>query len=263
MHKNAHPPKKTVVIDLEYMRPTPEVKSRGSRRKNDENYDSNVSSDIESDTASNNDTVSDTDSDNNSTIDTKYNNDGLKLAEKSVPANEISHRNDIKDSDYAVDSDEDLLQSVLDEPTFPLDVNAILSAMSKNENTTIANMTLQKIAARRNEILSNLELEPIKYEEFSRKLQLYRVIETPQELRHGQLVRWIPLKSLPKPYLTLGGTIFGIKQRLDDGLHQVTIRNVKGFVFQIRFEVNVVFQRLSREELLILRAVEYVSDVNI
>jgi hypothetical protein len=124
-------------------------------------------------------------------------------------------------------------------------------------------MTLQKIAARRNEILSNLDLEPVKYEEFSRKLQLYRVIETPQELRHGQLVRWIPLKSLPKPYLTLGGTIFGIKQNLEDGLHQVTIRNVKGFVFQIRFEVNVVFQRLSREELLILRAVEYVSDVNI
>jgi hypothetical protein len=261
MHKNAHPPKKTVVIDLEYMRPTPEVKSRGSRRKNDENYDSNESSDIESDTASNNDTVSDTDSDSNRQMDTKY---SLKSAERSAaPTNEIIRRNDIKDSDYAVDSDEDLLQSVLDEPTFPLDVNAILSAMSKNENTTIANMTLQKIAARRNEILSNLDLEPVKYEEFSRKLQLYRVIETPQELRHGQLVRWIPLKSLPKPYLTLGGTIFGIKQNLEDGLHQVTIRNVKGFVFQIRFEVNVVFQRLSREELLILRAVEYVSDVNI
>jgi hypothetical protein len=261
MHKNAHPPKKTVVIDLEYMRPTPEVKSRGSRRKNDENYDSNESSDIESDTASNNDTVSDTDSDSNRQMNTKY---SLKSAERSAaPTNEIIRRNDIKDSDYAVDSDEDLLQSVLDEPTFPLDVNAILSAMSKNENTTIANMTLQKIAARRNEILSNLDLEPVKYEEFSRKLQLYRVIETPQELRHGQLVRWIPLKSLPKPYLTLGGTIFGIKQNLEDGLHQVTIRNVKGFVFQIRFEVNVVFQRLSREELLILRAVEYVSDVNI
>jgi hypothetical protein len=261
MHKKVQPPKKTVVIDLEYMRPTPEVKSRGSRRKYDEKYDSSESSDTGSDT--NTDTVSDTDSDSNHQMDTVYNNDGLKSTEKSAPTNEIIRRNDIKDSDYAVDSDEDLLQSVLDEPTFPLDVNAILSAMAKNENTTIANMTLQQIAARRNEILSKLDLETVKYEEFSRKLQMYRVIEIPQELRHGQLVRWIPLKSLPKPYLTLGGTIFGIKQNLEDGLHQVTIRNVKGFVFQIRFEINVVFQRLSREELLILRAVEYVSDVNI
>jgi len=268
MHKRVPPPKKTVVIDLEYMRPTPEVKSRGSRRKTDENYDSSESlteSDSESDTDSNNDSG---DNDNNSVmIDRKYiNNDVLKSAENTAksaaPTNEII-RNDIKDSDYAVDSDEDLLQSVLDEPTFPLDVDAILSAMSKNENTTIANLTLQKIDDRRSSILSNLELEPIKYEEFSRKLQLYRVIETPQELRHGRLIRWIPLKSLPKPYLTLGGTIFGIKQNLEDGLHQVTIRNVKGFVFQIKFELNVVFQRLSKEELLILRAVEYVSDITI
>ena len=39
----------------------------------------------------------------------------------------------------------------------------------------------------------------------------------------------------------------------------MTIRNVKRFVFNIRFELNVVFQRLSQEELLILRAVEYVD----
>ena len=40
----------------------------------------------------------------------------------------------------------------------------------------------------------------------------------------------------------------------------VKIRNVKRFVFNIKFEVNVVFQRLSREEMLILRAVEFVEN---
>ena len=99
-------------------------------------------------------------------------------------------------------------------------------------------------------------------EDFDRRLQMYRVIEDPQDLKHTQLLRWIPLRSLlTKPYLTLGGTLFSVKVRPDDGLHQVTIRNVKRFVFQIKFELNVVFQRLSREELLILRAVEYVDDV--
>ena len=48
----------------------------------------------------------------------------------------------IKDTDYAANSDDDLLQSVLDEPTFPLDVNAILNAMNKSENSTIANTKL-------------------------------------------------------------------------------------------------------------------------
>jgi len=168
----------------------------------------------------------------------------------------------IQDTDYAVNSDDDLLQSVLDEPTFPLDVNAILNAMNKKENSTIANLTLKKIAERRREILSTLDLPTDKMEDFDRKLQMYRVIEDPQDLKHTQLLRWIPLRSLlTKPYLTLGGTLFSVKLHPDDGLHQVTIRNVKQFVFRIKFELNVVFQRLSREELLILRAVEYVDDV--
>jgi hypothetical protein len=168
----------------------------------------------------------------------------------------------VQDTDYAANSDDDLLQSVLDEPTFPLDVNAILNAMNKSENSTIANLTLKKIAQRRREILSSLNLPTEKMEDFDRRLQMYRVIEDTRDLKHTQLLRWIPLRSLEtKPYLTLGGTMFSVKVRPEDGLHQVTIRNVKRFVFQIKFELNVVFQRLSREELLILRAVEYVDDM--
>jgi hypothetical protein len=167
----------------------------------------------------------------------------------------------VKDTDYAVDSDDDLLQSVLDEPTFPLDINAILSAMNKTENNTIANLTMKKIATRRHEILSSLNLTPEKMEEFERKLPMYRVIENPYDLKHNQLIRWIPLRSLEtRPYITLGGTLFRVRQNPEDGIHVVTIRNVKHFVFNIKFELNVVFQRLSQEEMLILRAVEYVEN---
>jgi hypothetical protein len=166
----------------------------------------------------------------------------------------------VKDSDYAVDSDDDLLQSVLDEPTFHLDVNAILSAMTKSENSTIANMTLPKIAARRQEVLSTMNLTPEKYAEFERKLYMYRVIEHPDELKHNQLIRWIPLRSLEtRPYVTLGGCLFRVKYNHEEAVHIVTMRNVKKFVFNIKFELNAVFQRLSQEELLILRAVEYVE----
>lgn len=237
--------KKTVVINLEYMRPTPEPKKRSRSR--------HISDDSGSSSSSNDD--SDADNDDSSTASPSPTNTDTELdTNKYQPC----------DNDYAADSDEDLLQSVLDEPTFPLDVNAILAAMTKEDNSTIANMTFKQIEARRCEILSSLDLPTDKYDVFCRKLQMYRVIERPQDLRHGQLLRWIPLRSLSQnPYLTLGGTIFNIKQNITDGLHQVTIRNVKGFVYQIKFELNVMFQRLSKEELLILRAVDYVSDVKL
>ncbi len=132
--------------------------------------------------------------------------------------------------------------------------------MTKTENSTIANMTLPRIAARRHEILSSMNLTPEKMEEFERKLHLYRVIESPDELKHNQLIRWIPLRSLEtRPYITLGGCLFRVRYNEEEAIHTVTIRNVKKFVFNIKFELNAVFQRLSQEELLILRAVEYVE----
>jgi hypothetical protein len=57
----------------------------------------------------------------------------------------------------------------------------------------------------------------------------------------------------------LGGTLFRVRENVEDKMHIVTIRNIKRFVFNIRFELNVVFQRLSQEELLILRVLEYLD----
>jgi hypothetical protein len=190
--------------------------------------------------------------DSDDTSDSGVETDNSSIYSKKHPS--------VKDSDYAVDSDDDLLQSVIDEPTFPLDVNAILSAMNKAENNTIANLSKKMIDDRRHEILSSLNLTTEKLAEFERKLAMYRVIENPYDLKHCQLIRWIPLRSLEaRPYVTLGGTLFKVREDPTDGTHTVTIRNIKRFVFNIRFEANIVFQRLSQEELLILSVVEYIN----
>jgi hypothetical protein len=288
--------KKTIVVNMEYMRPSAGGRSRSRSRsisrsrtqspqtavnrivtsaieksalcdeyEYDEPYDietllqdddesESIDDDGDDDVDDVDDDGDDDDADDDScsasTSASSYTPDTKKQYQKPV----------IKDSDYAVESDDDLFQSVLDEPTFPLDVNAILSAMTKTENSSITNMTLTKIAARRHEVLSTMNLTPEKYAEFERKLHMYRVIESPDELKHNQLIRWIPLRSLEtRPYVTLGGCLFRVKYNEGERLHIVTIRNVKKFVFNIKFELNAVFQRLSQEELLILRAVEYVE----
>ena len=277
--------KKTVVVDLEYMRPSvgggsrrsrSQSRSRSrsqSRSKSVKRGTSHDSSDHEElnieallhqynddkDETTNEDDVSEDWSDDN-IIESSGSGSGSESDESPVIEEQRRHPS-VKDTDYAVNSDDDLLQSVLDEPTFPLDINAILSAMNKAENNTIANMTMKKITARRHEILSSLNLTTEKMEEFERKLHMYRVIENPWDLKHNQLIRWIPLRSLEvRPYVTLGGTLFRVRENTEEKMHIVTIRNIKKFVYNIRFELNVMFQRLSQEELLILRAVEYVED---
>ena len=272
--------KKTVVVDMEYMRPSDGRISRSRSRSrsrnipsshvNEHTYDDHDDDlDISAllhntrnddyDSGSANESGSGSESIRSDTASSSSTSMTDLTDDEQSSALPMRHPS-VKDSDYAVNSDDDLFQSVLDEPTFPLDINAILSAMNKRENNTIANMTLKKIAARRHEILSSLNVTPEKMEEFERKLHMYRVIEDPHDLKHNQLIRWIPLRSLEtRPYVTLGGCLFSVKQNETDGLHTVTIRNVKRFVFNIKFELNVVFQRLSQEELLILRAVEFVE----
>ena len=265
--------KKTVVVDLAYMRPS--VGGRRSRSASRSRSRSRsrsariLSSDGDGSEEERNelnvyellqkhkDTSYDDDDDDD---DDEETTDTTMTSDNDEPPPPSRTHPSVKDTDYAVDSDEDLLQSVLDEPTFPMDINAILSAMNKTENNTIANLTMKKIDARRHEILSSLNLTPEKMAEFERKLPMYRVIENPYELKHNQLIRWIPLRSLEmRPYITLGGTLFRVRENPEEGIHIVTIRNVKRFVFNIKFELNVVFQRLSQEEMLILRAVEYVD----
>ena len=281
--------KKTVVVDLEYMRPSVGGGGRRSRsqsrsRSRSQSRSQSVkrgasrdSSDHEElsieallhDYKDDHDAATDETTTNEDDISDEWSDDDIIESSDIESDNELDvakeHKQQthpsVKDTDYAVDSDEDLLQSVIDEPTFPLDINAILSAMNKTENNTIANMTLKKITARRHEILSSLNLTKEKMEEFERKLHMYRVIEDPWDLKHNQLIRWIPLRSLEtRPYVTLGGTLFRVHENVEEKVHIVTIRNIKKFVYNIRFELNVVFQRLSQEELMILRAVEYVED---
>jgi len=261
--------KKIVVVDIEYMRPSVGGRSQSRSRSQTRSRSSSVNRIISNANVSSELCDDYTDDDYKDECADEYRSSSASSsmsettddeAEEAVPRRHPS----VKDTDYAANSDDDLFQSVLDEPTFPLDVNAILSAMTKTENSTIANTTLKKIAARRHEILSSLNLSPEKMEEFERKLHMYRVIEDPHELKHNQLIRWIPLRSLEtRPYVTLGGCLFKIKYDDEEHLHVVTMRNVKRFVFNIKFELNIVFQRLSQEELLILRAVEYVESDDI
>jgi hypothetical protein len=285
--------KKTVVVDIEYMRPSVGGKSRSRSRSRsrsssvnrirsnavessalcdeyeyDDDDDMNIAELLQKDKPdiAYDDTDTDTDKHADEYRSSSESSGMSEPTDDDADEEEVAPRRhpSVQDTDYAANSDDDLFQSVLDEPTFPLDVNAILSAMTKTENSTIANMTVKKIATRRHEILSSLNLTPEKMEEFERKLHMYRVIENPHELKHNQLIRWIPLRSLEtRPYVTLGGCLFKIKYNDEESLHIVTMRNVKRFVFNIKFELNVVFQRLSQEELLILRAVEYVESDDI
>ena len=155
--------KKTVVVDLEYMRPSvggggrrsrsqSRSRSRSVKRGTTHNSSDHEELNIDAllhhygdDDDDNNDTTNDndvsddwTDDDGDDIIESSGSGSGSGSGSDELPVTEEQRRHpSVKDTDYAVNSDDDLLQSVLDEPTFPLDINAILSAMNKAENSLL------------------------------------------------------------------------------------------------------------------------------
>ena len=93
--------------------------------------------------------------------------------------------------------------------------------------------------------------------ELMKKLKLYRNVNTLQEIHYGRYIRWIPLTKGPEVKLTNGGILCNIKT--DRGEVTLVFKNKINSFFQINLTDNIVFQKLTDQELVILTAINCLS----
>jgi len=75
-----------------------------------------------------------------------------------------------------------------------------------------------------------------------------------EDLRFGSYVRWISLKNPEHIKLTNGGIVCDIKA-LNDDIH-VKCKNKMNIIFQINLSEVLLFQKLSEQEQIILKALK-------
>jgi hypothetical protein len=140
-----------------------------------------------------------------------------------------------------------------------MDVNKLLKALEDDSNENLLNFTSKKILEMNLKIINELQLERKESLELMKKLKGYRYIDELDDLKYGTYLRWIPLHSPSNIYIAKGALFCEYKIK-EDGVYLIC-KNF-GFPykhFQFKLDENLVFQKLTDQELVLLSALDHLS----
>lgn len=140
-----------------------------------------------------------------------------------------------------------------------MDTNKLLKALDDESNDTLMNFNTKKIKEMNLKILKELELPKKELITIFNKLKDYKYVDEMTDLKYGTFLRWIPIEDPTNIELTKGA-IFCEMKITDDGVFCVC-KNF-GFPvrhFQISMDKNLIFQKLTEQELVLLSALDHLS----
>ena len=135
-----------------------------------------------------------------------------------------------------------------------MDIHSLLHALDNENNEAVVDLSLEKISTDKNDILQQLHLPREELQRLHKQLKTYRLVNTMNDLRFGSYIRWISLKNPENVKLTNGGIVCDIKAIKED-IH-VKCKNKMNIIFQINLSEVLLFQKLSEQEQIILKALK-------
>ena len=140
-----------------------------------------------------------------------------------------------------------------------MDVHKLLKALDDESNDTLMNFTTEKIREMNLNILKELQLTKKETLDLFNKLKDYKYVDEMSDLKYGTFIRWIPIEDPTNIHLTKGALFCEMKIK-DDGVFCVC-KNY-GFPprhFQISMDKNLIFQKLTDQELVLLSALDHLA----
>ncbi len=140
-----------------------------------------------------------------------------------------------------------------------MDVNKLLKALDDDSNDTLMNFTTKKIKEMNLNILKELQLSKKETLDLFSKLKDYKYVDEMSDLKYGTFIRWIPIEDPTNIYLAKGALFCEMKIK-DDGVFCVC-KNY-GFPprhFQISMDKNLIFQKLTDQEQVLLSALDHLA----
>ena len=140
-----------------------------------------------------------------------------------------------------------------------MDIDKLLKALNDETNETLMNLTTHKLREMTLNILKELHLPKGETLELLKKLKHYKYVDEMDDLKYGTYLRWIPLDDPPNIHLTKGA-IFCEMKITDNGVFCVC-KNIgyKSKHFQICMDKNLIFQKLTDQELVLLSALDHLD----
>jgi len=127
-------------------------------------------------------------------------------------------------------------------------------SLNNDNNESISNLTSETIKERKETILNELPITKKELGNLTKKLKGYRYVEELQELHIGCYIRWVKLKNVEDEIkLTNGALLCDIK--IEDNILLVCKNNMNR-IFNVNMSENLIFQKLTDQEKIILYAID-------
>ena len=140
-----------------------------------------------------------------------------------------------------------------------MDVNKLLKALDDETNENLLNFTTEKIREMNLNILKELHLSKKETLELLKKLNDYKYVDEMNDLKYGTYIRWIPLEN-PNNIQLAKGAIFCDLKITDEGVSCICKNyGYKTRHFQIVMDKNLIFQKLTNQELVLLSALDHLA----
>jgi len=140
-----------------------------------------------------------------------------------------------------------------------MDVNKLLKALDDDSNESLLNFTTKTIREMTLKILNELQLSKKETIDMFNKLKDYKYVDEMNELKYGTFIRWVPIEDPTNIYLTKGA-LFCEMKITDDGVFCVCKNfGYSARHFQISMDKNLIFQKLTEQELVLLSALDHLS----
>ena len=133
----------------------------------------------------------------------------------------------------------------------------LLKALDNENNKGIMKLSSDKIYKDKEDIFNQLYMNNENKNKTINKLIDYVYVDDLDDIKIGSYIRWINIKDPNNIKLTNGGLLCEIKY-LDDGCHLV-LKNNFNKMMQINMEYNLIFQKLSNQEKIILNVIDYLN----
>ena len=137
----------------------------------------------------------------------------------------------------------------------------LVKALDNDKNVYIMDLTSSKISQEKNDILQQIQLGKDILKQIHKKLNEYRYVSDINSLQVGSYIRWINLETIgdtiPSKLLTNGAV--ACDWEITDVGVIITCKTTFGRFMNINFDKNLIFQKLTEQELVLLSVIDYVN----
>jgi hypothetical protein len=133
-------------------------------------------------------------------------------------------------------------------------------ALSNQENDNILKLTTKKIEAEKALLFDELRMKKSLKELLIEKLKNYRFIDDMNDFRDGAYIRWINIEKIDdiNKLELQRGSFISETNLMGDDIH-ITCRTITRKYIKIMGSQNLIFQKLSDQERIILSVLDYIE----